>query len=89
MEKYQIKGDLVSRQIAGEHLLIPTGATALQLTGIINLSESAMLLYNLLQTERTEDELVSALLDEYDTDRETAQADVSAFLGPLRELGLV
>ena len=39
----------------------------------------------LLQTEQTEESLVSALMDTYDVDFTTAQADVSEFLTLLQE----
>ena len=42
-------------------------------------------LSELLQTEQTEESLVSALMDTYDVDFTTAQADVSEFLTLLQE----
>lgn len=81
--------DVVLRQIAGEHLLIPTGKAALHIHGMINLSESGLVLWNRLQSECTEQELVDALLAEYDVDRDTAAADVRAFTAQLKEVGLL
>ena len=56
--------EFVLREIAGEHILIPVGETAQKLHGMLNLSESGLLLWNTLQEERTEEELVEALLEE-------------------------
>ena len=80
---------MVLREIAGESLLIPVGQTALKIHGMITLSESGLLLWKRLQTECTEDELVEALLTEYQVDRETASADVKAFIRQMQEVGIL
>ena len=81
--------EVVLREIAGESLLIPVGQTALKIHGMITLSESGLLLWKQLQTECTEDELVEALLTEYQVDRETAAADVKAFIRQMQEVGIL
>lgn len=81
--------EVIVREIAGEHLLIPVGSAARRLHGMIRLSESGLLLWRRLQTSCTETELVAALLAEYDVQRETAQADVRAFVEQMSGLGLL
>ena len=81
--------EFVLREIAGEHILIPVGETAQKLHGRLNLSESGLLLWNTLQEERTEEELVEALLAEYEVDRATATADVRAFIGQIEKVGML
>ena len=81
--------ELILREIAGEHILIPVGQTALKVHGMITLSESGLLLWNRLQEECTEEDLVNALLAEYQVDRETAAADVKAFVQQMREVGIL
>lgn len=81
--------EMVLREIAGEHLLIPVGQTALKVHGMITLSESGLLLWNKLQEECTEEDLVNALLAEYEVDRETAEADVKAFVGQMQKVGIL
>lgn len=77
------------REIAGEHILIPVGATALQIHGMITLSESGLLLYQKLQEECSEEDLVDALLAEYTVDRDTAASDVKEFLTRMRQVGIL
>lgn len=79
----------VVRQIAGETVAIPAGAAARALSGLLALNGSGKLLFELLQTPQTEDSLVSALLEQYDTDCETARSDVTEFLQTLRENGVL
>lgn len=81
--------DVVLLEIAGEHILIPTGQAALRIHGMINLSESGLVLWNRLQSDCTEQALVDAILAEYDVDRETAAADVRAFVAQMTEVGLL
>lgn len=81
--------EMVVREIAGEHILIPVGQTALKVHGMITLSESGLLLWNRLQEDCTEETLVNALLAEYEVDRKTAVADVQAFLDQMRTVGIL
>ncbi len=72
------------REILGETIAVPTGSAAEQLSGLVSLNETAAFLFSRLQTEHTADELVDALLAEYDTDRQTAEQDVQQFLDVMR-----
>ena len=81
--------EMVVREIAGEHILIPVGQTALKVHGMITLSESGLLLWNRLQEDCTEETLVDAMLAEYEVDRGTAAADVKAFLDQMRTVGIL
>lgn len=85
----RISENLIMRQIAGEHILIPVGETALKIHGMINLSESAAFLWEKLQKDCTEEELIAALLAEYDIDRETAAADVRELVDHMRRIGVL
>ncbi|MCD7753502.1 MAG: PqqD family protein [Clostridiales bacterium] len=85
----KIDSDLVIRNIAGEVVLIPTGKSALNNPGIITLTESGELLVRKLQEGCEFDDLVDCLLVEYEVEREQAEQDVTAFLGKLKERGLL
>ena len=81
--------ELILREIAGEHILIHVGQTALKVHGMITLSESGLLLWNRLQEDCTENDLVEALLAEYRVDRATAEADVREFLTQMDQVGIL
>lgn len=86
----RVTKDLIYREIAGDHLLIPTGATALKIHGMITVTDSGVLLFQKLQNEDTTmEELVDLLLGEYDVDEKTAKEDVAAFLGKMKALGIL
>lgn len=77
------------REIAGEHVLVPSGQAAVDFSGIMSLNESGVLLWNCLQKECTEKDLLDALLAEYEIDETTAQADLNRFLEKVRSTGIL
>ena len=79
----------VLRSIADEHLLIPTGAAAAQVQGLLTLNETGALLYRRLCEGSPAEALVDALTAEYDVSAAEAQSDVSEFLAHMRQLGVV
>lgn len=85
----RIVSGFIMRQILGETVAIPSGESAHQLSGLIALNGSAQLLFQLLQTEQTEQSLVQGLQDAYEVDYETAYADVVEFTTALRQNGLL
>lgn len=83
-----ISGFIV-RQIAGETIAIPAGPAARELSGLLALGGSGQFLFNLLQTEQTEESLVQAVLETYEIDEATARADIAEFLEILRSNGVL
>ena len=81
----QIKNGVVLREIAGNYIVVSTGETG----GMVSLTESAASLFKRLLKGATEDELVSALLSEYDIDETVAKEDVKAFIEKLKEAKLL
>ena len=79
----------VVRQIAGETIAIPAGPAARELSGLLALNGSGQFLFDLLQSEQTEETLVQAMLDAYEIDEATARADVAEFVEILRSSGVL
>ncbi len=79
----------VLREIADEILLVPTGEVSLIHNEIINLNHTGKLLWELLEQDQREEDLLQALLDTYEVDAETARKDLERFLGRLREIGII
>lgn len=77
------------RQILDEVVAIPGGDAGKVFSGIIGLNEIGRFLFEALQQEQTEGSLVRAVLDQYETDPETALADIREFVERLREAGLL
>ena len=79
----------IVRQIADQIVAIPTGESARTLSGLVALNDTGRFLFDLLQTPRTEAELIEAMQDAYEVDHATAQADVAEFLQILRQSQLL
>ena len=74
----------VIRQIAGEVIAVPAGPAARRLSGLAALNETGHFLFELLQSEQTEESLLQAMLETYEIDADTARADIDEFLALLR-----
>lgn len=85
----KIKENFVLRQVAGTWVVLPLGAATLDFNGMLTLNESGVLLWHLLQQGTGREQLVDALLAEYDVSREQASADVDEFLNTLIQAGCV
>ena len=83
----KIKNGFISRQVAGNNVVVATGAQSKNFNGVIKLNESGLLLWNKLVAGADRDQLIESILDEYDIDREVAAADVDNFIGVLRDAG--
>ena len=73
------------RKILDETIIIPTGKAAHCLSGLIAVNETGEFLFQLLQQEQTMESLVAEMLSEFEVERETAEADVKAFVNVLIE----
>lgn len=77
------------RKILDETVIIPTGKAAHCLSGLISVNETGEFLFELLQTDQTKDSLVAAMLEEFEVEKEIAEADVAAFVKVLIENGML
>ncbi len=72
------------REIAGETVAIPSGEAAHCLSGLVVLNGCGKFLFDLLQREQTSATLRAAMMDAYEVDTQTADADIAEFLDILR-----
>ena len=84
----KIKKDVVVRCVAGEYMLIPIGDAITDYNGLFVITESGMLLWDLIKNGAEKDELVSALMKEYGIDSKTATEDINEFIKKLCNLGI-
>ena len=83
----KLKKNLVLREVAGTWVVLPLAEKALDFNGMLSLNETGVMLWHLLENECQEEELVTALLNEYDVGKDIASADVDEFLRTLRKAG--
>ena len=81
----KLKNGFVLREVAGEIVVIPSG-DALDLNVMITLNDTGKFLWERIEKGAEPDELVEALLSEYDVTPELARQAVDAFAARLKEL---
>ena len=80
----KIKDGFLLRQVAGQTVVLPTGGD-LDLNMMITLNDTGAFLWEKLQNDCTEADLVAALLDDYDVDESTARVCVESFVKKLSD----
>ena len=85
----KLKEGFILRQIADTYIVVAIGEEAKKANVMITLNETGGFLWQKLSEGATEDELVSAILSEYEIDEATAKADVSAFIAKVKENDLL
>ena len=81
--------DFMLRDIAGEVVLVPTGAATQNFNGLITLNEVAAFIWKNLDEAQTQQKLTEMILEEFEIDKEMAMRDVEGFLNALCEQGMV
>ena len=84
----KIREGWMLREVAGEYVVIPVGAQ-INFDGMITLNETGKTLWTCLENGAKQEELVQALLNEYDVDEQTAQEHVTSFTEKLKELEIL
>jgi len=85
----KIAKEFILRDIAGECVLVPTGATTQEFNGLITLSDTARFIWENLEKVDSFEELITAVLNEYEIDKETASKDAIEFINSLGMMGYI
>lgn len=84
----KLKDGFLLREIAGEIVVLPTG-NDLDLNMMITLNETGKFLWERLEKGAETEELVAAILEEYDIDEDGARKHVTEFLEKLNGFGFL
>ena len=85
----KIVKEFILRNIAGECVLVPTGATTQEFNGLITMSDTAKFIWENMEKAESFEELVKMMLAEYEVDEETAKRDAYRFIDQLLANGFV
>jgi hypothetical protein len=80
---------VVARVIAGETLIVPVRAKVGDLASIYSFNGTGSLIWKLMESPKTVEELAAAVAREYDVDAAHAERDVAEFIGEMKAVGLV
>lgn len=79
----------IHRKIAGDHVLIPVGNSVYEFNGVINMNAAAAFIWDAMKAPVTKAELVEKMMDEYEVDQTTLEADVDEILNVFLERKMV
>lgn len=85
----KISKEFILREIAGNYIVVPFGENAISFKAMITLNKTGVFLWKQLEEERTEEELLAAILEEYDIDCKIAKADIVQFIQKLKTNGIL
>ncbi len=85
----KIKEGFVLRKIADEYIVMPTGSNIASFDGAVALNEVSAFLFEKLCNAVSKEDLLIALLDEYEVDKETAERDINALISKFEEMGII
>ena len=81
----KIREGFVLRQVADSWMAVPVGSMAGKIHGLVALNETAADIWNILQDDHTEEEVVEILAMNYDEKKEVLAESVHAVLRELEE----
>jgi len=89
LQCYCKAGDLVTRSIATETIIVPVRAHVVDLESIYSMDQVGSLIWQLIDERMSVDEIVEAVCASYEVGREQATNDVREFLDSLQAAGLI
>ncbi len=85
----RISKDFIIKKIMDDYIVVPTGKEMVDFNAMITLNETGAFLWERLQEEKTENELVEELCAEYDVSSDVAAQDIADFLKLLRDADIL
>ena len=85
----EIKKELIKREIAGEYVLVPVAKSVYDFSGLFALNVVGSFIWDIIPQARDSQELLQAVLAEFDVDEATAAVDLEHFLNTLKELEIL
>jgi hypothetical protein len=86
---YLREKDIVSREIAGETILVPIRGNLADMQHIFTLNPVGAYIWELLDGDNNLSHILDKLLEDFDTSPDQAEADIIDFLDQVTEAGLV
>jgi len=87
--RYQKDPNVVSREIAGEQILVPIRKQAADMAAIYVLNETGAQIWRLVDGRRSLADIGDVLAQEYNVRPETVETDLLEIIGQLEELGML
>ena len=83
------KPGFVLRNVVDEYILMPTGDNIGKFNGTVLLNEVSAFIWEKLQNPMAKEDLLKAILDEFEVDRATASRDLDVLLETLKGFDVI
>lgn len=85
----KFSSDFIYKRLKDSGAIVPVGERARSFPGMVTVNETGCTLIERLREGCEREDLVAALLNEYEVTREVAEADTDAFLSKMRDASLL
>ena len=85
----KIKEDFLLRKVADCYVVVPVGKATVDFNGMMDLTETGAFLWEKLENDTTKEELLKAMLDEYEVTEDIAKNDIDNFITKLKDGNLL
>jgi methyltransferase-like protein len=71
---------IVTRKTGNEYVLVPVTNNIADMNSVYTLNETGAFIWEQIDGKRNVEEIINALINEYDIDKQNAQSDVFSFI---------
>lgn len=88
-KEMKIKEGFILRKVADEYIVMPTGSNIAKFDGAVALNDVSAFIFERMQNPVSKEDLLIAVLDEYDVESEIAARDIDALISKFEEMGII
>ena len=85
----KIRDGFVLRNVVDEYIVMPTGENIAEFAGSVVLNEVSAFVFEQMKNPMSQEDLLAAVLEEFEVDEETAKEDLDELIGEFRRLKLI
>lgn len=85
----KLKDGFVLREVAGQTVVVATGAASKDFRGMIRLNETGRIIWQGVANGQTADQIADDLIKTFSVDREQALKDVTAMIEQMEKAGFL
>lgn len=85
----KIKDGFILREVANSFVVVAVGSAVKEFNCVITLNETGAFLWKELEKGATEEQLLQAMLNEYEVEENIAKKDIKAFIDKVSKANLL
>ncbi len=85
----KMKEGFLLRKVGESFVVIPVGENSVDFSSVITLNGTGAFVWECLEDAMSRDEIVDAVLEQYDVEQDVAKQDIDRFLACLKENNLL